>query len=78
MPPPAAVAPVGIRGEVLRVYLVETVEDVDYYLRCLQHWLTEELQARPGGGMRAVRRYLADRDKLLDARGRLMGLVHAT
>lgn len=75
MPPTTDVRPPRIPGAVLRSgYHVATIDDVDHYLRGLQRWLFAELEARPETGMRSIERYLVDRDRLLDARGRLMGL----
>ncbi len=78
MPPGApsvpAVDPLEIRGVVLRLYQVRTIDDVDYYLRGLRTWLAASIERAPEFGLDYVRRYNLDRDRLLDERCRLMGL----
>jgi len=73
-PATAAVDPPAIRGVVLRLYQVRTIDDVDYYLRGLRAWLSESIIKAPEFGMDYVRRYNLDVDRLLDERCRLMGL----
>jgi hypothetical protein len=75
MPPGTRVRPASIPGEVLRHgYEVRTLDDVDRYLVGLKTWLIRSIDERPAGALEHIRRYVTDVDRLLDARGRLMGL----
>lgn len=73
-PATAAVDPPVIRGEVLRLYQVRTIDDVDYYLRGLKTWLIASIDRSPKHAMDYIERYNVDLDRLLDERLRLMEL----
>jgi hypothetical protein len=74
MPPTTRVRPPVIPGAVLRRYAVATIEDVDSHLVDLRRWLYAAIERAPEFGMSYTLRYNTDRDRLLDARGLLMGL----
>lgn len=80
MPPTApsdeapVVDPPQIRGVVLRLYQVATVEDVDYYLRGLAKWLAAAIERAPEFSPDYLDRYNTDVDRLLEERLRLVGL----
>ena len=61
-----------IRGLVLPVYPVASIEDVDSHLSDLRRWLTAALDKAPEFSLDYVQRYNTDRDRLLDARLSLM------
>jgi len=73
-PATAAVDPPVIRGVVLRLYQVRTIDDVDYYLRGLRKWLDAAIERAPEFVADYLHRYDADVQRLLDERCRLMGL----
>ena len=73
-PATAAVDPPAIRGVVLRLYQVRTIDDVDYYLRGLRAWLDAAIERAPEFSDDYLHRYDADVQRLLDERCRLMGL----
>ena len=73
-PATAAVDPPVIRGVVLRLYQVRTIDDVDYYLRGLRTWVIAQTAKAPEFAMDYMERYALDVDTLLDERCRLMGL----
>lgn len=75
MPPATRVGLPTIPGEVLHTgYLVRTLDDVDRYLDGLKTWLIRSIAERPAWTREYIRRYQCDVDRLLDARGELMGL----
>jgi len=73
-PATAAVDPPVIRGEVLRLYQVRTIDDVDYYLRGIRTWVDTATKKAPEFSDDYRHRYRADVERLLDERCRLMGL----
>lgn len=76
MPPRTRLRPPEIPGLVPRsgTYRVTTLAEIDSSLAALRVWLDQALDRVPEFSFDYLRRYHADVDALLDARGRVMGL----
>lgn len=64
-----------IRGLVLPIYPVASIEDVDSHLSDLRRWLVAALDSAPEFSLDYVKRFNTDVNRLLDARLALMGLT---
>jgi hypothetical protein len=66
-----ALKPGEIRGRVLRVYRVDTVDEIDDNLRKLNQWLREMIIRAPEFGESYLEMHRQDCNALLDARNLL-------